>query len=264
MITGSVKTGSTEMEYFSFGSGSRRLIILPGIGVQKVRASAKGVETAYSCFEQDYTVTVFDRKNDLPQGCTIAQMADDTALAMKALNIEKADFFGASMGGMIAQTMAINHPSLVRSLVLGSTLSRPNDTVLNVSRNWISLAQKGDVTAMAEKMINLLYSEKLAAQLSSAAALLFAGVTKADLDWFIIQARAISGFDVYDKLSLIHCPALVIGVENDGVVTAQASYELAEKLGCELYMYGGEYRHCVFDEAPDYKQRLMDFYNSII
>ena len=46
MITGSVKTGSTEMEYFSFGSGSRRLIILPGIGVQKVRASAKGVETA--------------------------------------------------------------------------------------------------------------------------------------------------------------------------------------------------------------------------
>ena len=165
---------------------------------------------------------------------------------------------------MIAQTMAINHPSLVRSLVLGSTLSRPNDTVLNVSRNWISLAQKGDVTAMAEKMINLLYSEKLAAQLSSAAALLFAGVTKADLDWFIIQARAISGFDVYDKLSLIHCPALVIGVENDGVVTAQASYELAEKLGCELYMYGGEYRHCVFDEAPDYKQRLMDFYNSIV
>ena len=113
-------------------------------------------------------------------------------------------------------------------------------------------------------MINLLYSEKLAAQLSSAAALLFAGVTKADLDWFIIQARAISGFDVYDKLSLIHCPALVIGVENDGVVTAQASYELAEKLGCELYMYGGEYRHCVFDEAPDYKQRLMDFYNSIV
>ena len=36
--------------------------------------------------------------------------------------------------------------------------------------------------------------------------------------------------------------------------------EIAEKLGCPIYLYGGEYGHCVFDEAPDYKQRMYHFF----
>ena len=54
---------------------------------------------------------------------------------------------------------------------------------------------------------------------------------------------------------------LVIGVEGDKVIPPSESVAVADKIGCELYMYGKEYGHCVFDEAPDYKQRLIEFFS---
>ena len=49
----------------------------------------------------------------------------------------------------------------------------------------------------------------------------------------------------------------------DKVVGKDAQKEIAEKLGCDIYMYGNEYGHAVYDEAPDYIDRIMDFYRSI-
>jgi pimeloyl-ACP methyl ester carboxylesterase len=48
---------------------------------------------------------------------TLSDMADDTLELMRALGIEPAHIVGASMGGMIAQTLAAEHPEAVRSLV---------------------------------------------------------------------------------------------------------------------------------------------------
>ena len=56
---------------------------------------------------------------------------------------------------------------------------------------------------------------------------------------------------------------LVIGAKADRVLTPEGSVEIAEKLGgkCELYMYDEKYGHCVFDEAPDYKDRIYKFFS---
>lgn len=254
-----IKTESMEMEYFSFGSGKKRLIILPGLGINRIVKSAQAVENAYKIFADEYTVYVFDRRKNPTDGCTIEDFADDTAAAMESLGIENADIFGASMGGMIAQTLAIKRPELVRSMILGSTVARPNPTAKKTIGGWIENAEKGKLDALTDDFINMLYSERLAKQLAGAKELFFGDVTDSELDSFIKQAKAIDGFDMYKNLKKISCPVLVIGVENDAVVTAGASREIAEKLGCELYMYGNEYGHCVFDEAPDYKQRIFDW-----
>lgn len=85
-------------------------------------------------------------------------------------------------------------------------------------------------------------------------------VSPEDISRFIIQTEGIIGFDVYDELDQITCPVLVIGVEGDRVIPSACSVKMAEKLGCELYLYSSEYGHCVFDEAPDYKERLLTFF----
>ena len=54
--------------------------------------------------------------------------------------------------------------------------------------------------------------------------------------------------------------ALVVGCFGDAVVGWKASVALAEALGCPLYLYGPEFGHSVYDEAPDYRQRLFAFF----
>lgn len=68
-------------------------------------------------------------KSDKPTGpYSTNMMADDTVGLMNHLSIEKAHILGVSMGGMIAQELAINHPERVDKLVLGCTFARRDNT----------------------------------------------------------------------------------------------------------------------------------------
>ncbi|MBQ7218045.1 MAG: alpha/beta hydrolase [Ruminococcus sp.] len=260
MKTGSVTIrDNAVVEYFTFGTGERAFIILPGIDVKSILPAAKNIEAAYRDFKEDYTVYVFDRRKEIPEGYTAFDMADDAASAIEALGIRGADIFGTSQGGMIAMMIAVYHPELVHALVLASTTAWKNPTVDGVFRRWIGFAEKRDITGLTADFIECLYSEKTIRNYRDFLMHMNDHVSDEALDRFIRLVKTIDTFDMRDKLSLIHCPTFVIGVEGDAAVSGESSREIARLIGCELYMYEG-YGHCVFDEAPDYKQRLLDFY----
>ncbi len=255
-----VSVDGMEMDYAVFGSGEKSFIILPGLSVHSVMGSAEAIAAAYADFTDDYTVYVFERAKTLNDGCTIRDMADDTAAAMAALGIENADIFGASQGGMIALCLAIDHPELVHKMVLGSTLAKPNDTFKAVADEWIELAESRDETALLESFADKVYSEATLEAYRDSIISSNAGITEEEYERFIIQAKACESFDCYDELSAVKCAVLVLGSEGDKVVTAEASEQIAEALGCSIYLYDGSYGHAVYDEAADYKQRCLDFF----
>lgn len=155
----------------------------------------------------------------------------------------------------------MDFPELVSMMLLGSTAARANDTLRAVIWHWIKLAEKGDRRALnldfAEKIYSAEFYEKYREFISAAEN----DVLPRELARFVILARACESFDIYDELDKIKCPVLVIGAENDRVLDVEASQQIARKMGCDIYVYG-KYGHAVYDEAEDYKDRIMRFFNT--
>ena len=159
---GSVRIDDTDMDYVSFGKGNNVLIMLPGLadGLTTVKGMALALALAYKVYARDYSVFVFSRKNDIPENYSTRDMAEDQAKAMKALGIATANVLGVSQGGMIAQYLAIDHPELVKKLVLAVTLARQNEVIQSVVGSWISMAERGDYKSLMLDTAEKSYSDK--------------------------------------------------------------------------------------------------------
>ena len=136
-----IASNGIEIEYEQFGpAGGTPLLLIMGLGAQMIQWD----EAFIALFvDRGFCVTRFDNRDvglsthfdaagpanvvkvmtkaqtgETPDvAYTIDDMADDTAGLLDALRVESAHVVGASMGGMIAQTLAIRHPRRVRSLV---------------------------------------------------------------------------------------------------------------------------------------------------
>jgi pimeloyl-ACP methyl ester carboxylesterase len=73
---------------------------------------------------------------------TMAQLADDAAALVRQLKLTRVHVVGVSMGGTIAQELALRHPQLVRSLVLVSTWAKGDARFVQVVESWMSLASR--------------------------------------------------------------------------------------------------------------------------
>ncbi len=248
------------MDYIKFGTGSKSFVILPGLSVHSIMKFAEAVQQRYAAFTEDYTIYVFDREKNIQDGYTVRDMSDDTAAAMKKLQIKNADIFGASQGGMIALYLAIDHPDLVSHLVLGSTLAKNNDTFYQVIDEWIHLAEKKDETGLLESFSAKVYSKATLDAYKDTIISLNQGITDEEYERFIILASACKSFNCYDELSSIKAPVMAIGAKGDRVTTAEGSRQIAKALACDLYLYDENYGHGVYDEASDYTERCKRFF----
>ena len=247
-----------DIDYVSFGKGNKVLIMLPGLSTADVKSAGAFLPLVYHDVGKKYKVYFFDKKKNIPQGYTVREMAGDIAEAMNELKIDKAYILGCSQGGMIAQYLAIDYPEKVEKLVLAETLSRNNDTVINVVNNWINQVKNDDYKAFAADMTYKMYSERYAKRYKYMIPLMAKFLKPKDKARFITLAESCLTCNAYDELDKIKCPVFVIGGKEDKVVSAQASYEIAEKLGCEIYMYDG-LGHAAHEEAKDFNKRVMEF-----
>ena len=248
------------MQYEKFGQGDKIFVCLPGLSLKSLDAYADAVKSAFSLFYEDYTFYIFDRKAEPTPDYTVYDMADDTAEAMKKLGLKQCCVFGASQGGMIAQCIAIRYPRLVSKLALGSSCCRMNELFENTVRQWGSLASKRDSHALNHDFIYRVYSEKTLEKFGEYLVAQAPHCTDSELQRFERLDMASIGFDVYNEIKNIKCPVFVLGAKQDKVIGVRGSYEIAEQTNAELYVYEN-YGHAVYDEAPDYRQRLKDFFD---
>ena len=256
-----LQTESFAMPYMKFGKpGGHLLIILPGLSVKSVLEFADSIAEEYKIFADRYEVYLLDRRTDIPPNYSISDMAKDTEAALGALELSQCDIFGVSQGGMIAQIIAADRPDLVRRLVLGSTTCRVTDHERKLFDQWIELAKNNDLAGLAKVLLADIYSDDYRRRNGGVYSAYIQTASPEDIRRFIIFTHSLYDFDISDKLGKIRCPVLVLGSRLDKLIDANASEELARKLCCQSYIYDG-YSHAVFDEAPDYKQKVLEFFD---
>ena len=253
-----IEINNTQIDYITFGKGTKPLIMIQGLNTRGIKGSAVPLAYMYRIVAKDYKVYLFDRRPDVYEGITVRELAADVAGAMDVLGITNADIFGVSQGGMIAQYLAIDRPDLVNKLVLAVTLSKNNDTVTAVVNNWIEMTKQGDMKSLVADMAIKMYSDAYVKRYRLFMPLLTILQKPKDVQRFIILAKACLTCNAYEELDKIKCPVFVIGGRQDKVVGGVASEEIADKLGCQIYMYD-ELGHAAYEEAKDFNKRVYDF-----
>lgn len=261
---GSIPIGDTKMAYASFGYGGKRLVLLPGLsdGLSTVKGKALLLAMAYRRFSERYTVFFFSRKDRMPKGYSIREMAADQAAAMQALGMEGSCVMGVSQGGMIAQYLTIDHPELVEKLVIAVSAPQVNQRIQTCVTGWIEMARAGEhkrlMVDTAEKSYSSAYLKKYRKLYP-----IIGGLGKPkSYGRFLINANAILGFHAREELGRIACPTLILAGGEDQIVGVQAAREMHERIaGSQLWIYPG-LGHAAYEEAPDFQERVFRFLES--
>jgi len=256
-----VQLGEARMDCVRFGHGGKNLVILPGLsdGLASVKGKALLLAPPYRLFFERYTVWMFSRREQLPMGFSIRDMAADQAEALRVLGIERAAVMGVSQGGMIAQLFAAEHPDMTEALILAVTAPYANETVRSRVARWIEMAEQGDHKGLMIDTAEHSYSEAYLQKYRKAYPLLGAVGRPESYDRFLANAQAILGFDARGVLGTIVCPTLILGGEEDRIVGAEASHELHRAIsGSKLYLYPG-LGHAAYEEAKDFSARVYRF-----
>lgn len=257
-IEGKLDISHGSMDYAAFGYGRKPVVLIPGLSLRRVRGSGIMLAQMYRALCKEFRIVVFDRRDKVYEGITAADFAQDIVEGMERLGIKNAHVIGISQGGMIAQYLALDHPEKVAKTVLGVTLSRPNDSIIDAIDSWTELIRCGDMKAFVGDMMYRVYSESYIKKYEHIFPLLLRFVDTIPPERFIILAKSCLDCNTYDRLDSIKKPVLVLGGRKDKVVSGEASEEIAEKLGCGIYMYE-DLGHSAYEEAKDFNTRIFDF-----
>ena len=259
-----VETDNVEMDYFRFGKeGGHPVFVIPGLAVKSVMGSADLVAGAYAPMTDEFDIYVMDRRKNIPDEYSIADMAEDTIKVIKKLGFDSINIVSTSQGGMISMCMALKAPELVNSMILMSSSSHHNEKSDKVIQNWIDLAKSGNKEGLMLDFAEKCYTKNYVDTYRDVFKQLSTLVTDEELQRFVITAKDLLSFDISDMMQNIKAKTLVVAAEDDMVFGKETSLEIAEKLGCECYVYQN-YGHAFYDEAPDCIERVKTYFKSVI
>ncbi|MGN6215930.1 MAG: alpha/beta fold hydrolase [Solirubrobacterales bacterium] len=217
-----IRIGEVELHYERGGSGEP-LLLIQGMSGTHVSWG----EPFRGPLEESFDVVAFDNRGIGLSGpidgpFTIAEMAADTAGLLEALEIESAHVVGISMGGMIAQELALAHPERLRSLTLGCTYCGGPGSQLMPEENAQKLLA-GMASGDREQAIRASYEINLspafrAEEGNYAAFHEMATRVPAAKQTIELQAQAIFGHDTSARLGEISAPTLIVHGTDDGVL----------------------------------------------
>ena len=212
-----------------------------------------------------FRVIAFDNRgagqsSSLEAVASIRQMAGDAAGLLDAIGLASAHIAGHSMGGMIAQELALAHPDKVQSLQLVSSCAQVDARGRAIIEFWGALPRLVDTETMGRILLPWLHTNAFFAK---------PGAVEQLLDQYLSypfppsaetiqgQSLAISSFGSSSRLGELDCPTLVVVGEEDILFPIEFSRQLVQGIrGAELVVLK-KTGHGLLIESPDAVARAM-------
>lgn len=191
---------------------------------------------------------------------TIADLADDALGLLDALEVERAHMLGISMGGMIAQELALEHPERVSSLTLGATYcGGPGSRLMDPAdfKGLVEAMASGDRDRVIAAMWELNLSPTFREDESRFGA--FAEMARAlssPRETIGFQMQAVSRHDTSARLAELKPPTLVIHGSEDRVLNVVNGRLVASLIGARLELLEGV-GHMFWWEQPEHSAALV-------
>jgi pimeloyl-ACP methyl ester carboxylesterase len=267
-----------KISYRLHGTSGDPLLLLMGLGID-----SNGWALQVPAFAANHRLLLVDnrgvgRSGKPPGPYSTATMADDAIAALDAAGIERAHVVGLSMGGMIAQEVAIRHPHRVGALALCSTYARPGREVTETSEkgnsqfggiSLVELAKGGqvdlskfDVRGLLDFLLPLVFSARFLKENSSFLDMFLAQALANGFsaEGFFGQVGAVLSHDTVARLGTVKSPTLVMTGTVDDLVPPHHSDELQRLIpGAKLTRVEGGTHGFNFEMSVRFNEILLEF-----
>jgi 3-oxoadipate enol-lactonase len=263
-----VSVGEIELSYERGGSGPPLLLIMGMSGT-----SLHWGESFLSDLRRDFDVIVYDHRgvgeSTRLEGSslTIPQLAEDAAGVLDALGIDSAHVVGISMGGMVAQELALAQPERIRTLMLGCTYCGGDGSSLaspEVKQRLGEGMMSGDRQLALRASWEANVSRSFAKDADAYAAFLAVSRRRSvAIPVILAQAQATMAHDTSARLARLAMPILVVHGTEDEVIPVENGRLIASLIpGARLEIIDGV-GHMFIWERPGRSAELVREHASV-
>ena len=256
-----IAVGEVELDYERSGSGPPLLLIMGMSGT-----ALHWGEPFLEALRRDFDVIAYDHRgvgasSRLEGPITIVRMAEDAVGLLDALGIDAAHIVGISMGGMIAQELALAHPDRVRTLTLGCTYCGGEGSTL-MAPELVKRMAEVRKSRDRDRILRLTWEANVsAAQAEDAASYsTYCDISQeraVALSVIAAQVAAINGHDTSARLPELAMPTLVVHGTADQVIPVENGRMVSSLIADSRFETFDGVGHLFFWERPDRAAELV-------
>jgi pimeloyl-ACP methyl ester carboxylesterase len=259
--------GDIQLDYSMFGDGP------PVLGVMGFALDKRFWAAQVPAVTAGNTFITFDNRgvgrSSREAATTIDEMAQDAVRLLDYLEIERAVVFGMSMGGTIAQRIALDNPDRVSALILAVTWARPIEFQRRQHKIARSILQTMTLPEFSEQALLRMFTprffemgqeviDRMVASFDAPGA-----PAMATADALIAQLDALDKHDALADLPSISVPTLVIGGRMDMTVPYLGSEEIAAAIPGARFVTLETGHGCMIEEMEPFNRAVTDFLASL-
>ncbi len=265
--------GARVATHHTFSAQQLR-VALQGQGAPVVLAHALGAdlhlwdELAATLAAAGHEVLRYDQRGHggsaAPAGpCSMDELTGDAARLIREWGRGPVLFVGISMGGMVAQGLAVQHPELLRGAVIAHSSARYPEEARAAWAQRIALIEREGLAAIAEATMERWFTPAFRAVRPEVVERTRQTLLRGDPAGYVACAQAVASVDWLDRLAEVKTPALVIAGAHDAGAPSAMSEAIASRIAGAKLLTIASAHIGVLEQPQAFAQAVREFSDSL-